>query len=112
MPSYKELRTQIRRLEAEAELQRRKELKSLIADIKSKIVAHGLTATDLGFGGKAKAGGNKDVGKKKNTNKGRKLPAKYRDPDSGATWAGVGRPPTWLATAEKAGKRRESFAVK
>ena len=112
MASYKEIRAQIRRLEAEAEVQRRKELKSLIADIKSKIVAHGITADDLGFGAKGRGSGDTRKAKKKNTNKGRKLPAKFRDPASGASWAGVGRPPTWLVAAEKAGKRRESFAVK
>lgn len=32
-------------------------------------------------------------------------PAKYRDPESGATWSGRGREPRWLA-----GKDREAFA--
>jgi len=33
-------------------------------------------------------------------------PAKYRDPESGATWSGRGREPSWLV-----GKDREAFAI-
>ena len=113
MASYKELRAQIRRLEAEAELQRRRELKTLIADIKSKIAAHGLTAADLGFSETAKEGINskKKATTKKNPIMGKSRRAKYRDPESGLTWAGVGHPPRWLVAAEKAGKKRQDFAV-
>lgn len=32
--------------------------------------------------------------------------AKYRDPDSGATWSGRGKPPAWIA-----GKDRQQFLV-
>ncbi|WP_322048073.1 H-NS histone family protein [Paraburkholderia sp. J67] len=32
--------------------------------------------------------------------------AKYRDPDSGATWSGRGKPPAWIA-----GKDRTQFVI-
>ena len=32
--------------------------------------------------------------------------AKYRDPASGATWSGRGKPPRWIA-----GQEREKFAI-
>ncbi|WP_155028121.1 H-NS family nucleoid-associated regulatory protein [Burkholderia pseudomallei] len=32
--------------------------------------------------------------------------ARYRDPETGATWSGFGRPPMWIA-----GKEREAFAI-
>nr|WP_275956764.1 H-NS histone family protein [Paraburkholderia fungorum] len=32
--------------------------------------------------------------------------AKYRDPDSGATWSGRGKPPSWIA-----GKGRTQFLI-
>ncbi|MFM0062925.1 H-NS histone family protein [Paraburkholderia aspalathi] len=32
--------------------------------------------------------------------------AKYRDPDSGATWSGRGKPPSWIA-----GKDRTQFLI-
>jgi DNA-binding protein H-NS len=37
--------------------------------------------------------------------------AKYRDPETGATWAGRGLKPRWLTAALKAGKSLESFAI-
>lgn len=37
---------------------------------------------------------------------------KYRDPKNPSlTWSGRGRPARWLAAYEKAGQKRESFAV-
>jgi DNA-binding protein H-NS len=33
--------------------------------------------------------------------------AKYRDPDSGKTWSGRGKPPAWIA-----GKDRDAFLIK
>ena len=34
------------------------------------------------------------------------VPAKYRNPESGVTWSGRGKPPTWIA-----GKDREQFVI-
>lgn len=36
----------------------------------------------------------------------KKVTAKYRDPDTGATWSGRGKPPQWIA-----GKDREPFVI-
>jgi DNA-binding protein H-NS len=36
---------------------------------------------------------------------------KYRDPETGATWAGRGLKPRWLTAAMKSGKSVESFAI-
>jgi DNA-binding protein H-NS len=36
---------------------------------------------------------------------------KYRDPESGATWAGRGLKPRWLTAAMKSGKSLEHFAI-
>jgi DNA-binding protein H-NS len=36
---------------------------------------------------------------------------KYRDPETGATWAGRGLKPRWLTAAIKSGKSLESFSV-
>lgn len=35
----------------------------------------------------------------------------YREPETGDTWNGRGRPPEWLRRAEAAGKDREAFRV-
>jgi DNA-binding protein H-NS len=42
---------------------------------------------------------------------GRKAAAKFRDPDSGATWAGRGATPRWLRAYEAAGRSRDEFAT-
>ncbi|MFY3145775.1 H-NS family nucleoid-associated regulatory protein [Achromobacter xylosoxidans] len=34
---------------------------------------------------------------------------KYRNPDTGETWAGRGKPPRWLVEAEAAGSDRGQF---
>ena len=36
----------------------------------------------------------------------KKVAAKYRDPNTGATWSGRGKPPQWIA-----GKDRTPFAI-
>jgi DNA-binding protein H-NS len=47
-------------------------------------------------------------GKKKRRSK---LAPKYRDPVSGATWAGRGRQPRWILEAIQAGKRPDDFLI-
>jgi DNA-binding protein H-NS len=46
-----------------------------------------------------------------NPRKGKRVPVKYSD-GKGNKWSGRGRLPLWLAAAEKAGKKRETFLVK
>ena len=36
---------------------------------------------------------------------------KYRDPETGATWAGRGLKPRWLTAAMKSGKSLEAFPI-
>ena len=43
--------------------------------------------------------------------KGRKVPIKYRDVHSGATWSGRGLMPTWLRAAIEFGRTLEDFAA-
>ena len=38
-----------------------------------------------------------------------KVAAKYRHPDSGATWSGRGLPPKWLADQIASGKTKDQF---
>jgi DNA-binding protein H-NS len=45
--------------------------------------------------------------------KGKKLPARYRNPKNRKeTWAGRGHRPRWLVAALKGGKKLEAFAVR
>jgi DNA-binding protein H-NS len=40
-----------------------------------------------------------------------KVAPKYRDPETGATWAGRGLKPRWLTAGIKSGKSLEHFAI-
>ena len=39
------------------------------------------------------------------------VPPKYRNPETGATWSGRGKPPRWISDAESEGKTRDSFLI-
>ncbi|KHS09405.1 histone [Burkholderia multivorans] len=47
-----------------------------------------------------------EIADRRRTRRHKPVVAKYRDPESGATWSGRGKPPRWIA-----GKDRESFAI-
>ncbi len=101
MKTYQSVRAQIAKLEREAEALRRQELKSVIAQVREVIAQYGLTAADLGLGaGRGRAG----AGKARRAGTG---VAKYRDPATGQTWTGKGRPPAWIAGA----KDRDAFLI-
>jgi DNA-binding protein H-NS len=91
--SYKELQAQIAQLTSQAEEQRKSELGSAIEQIRTIVREFGLTESDLS---KLFKGGRtaRPVGK---------VPPKYADPATGATWSGRGLPPKWIAVAHKAG---------
>lgn len=41
----------------------------------------------------------------------RTVPAKFRHPDTGATWSGRGKAPRWITDAEAQGKPRDNFLI-
>jgi DNA-binding protein H-NS len=98
MVSYKDLREQIAKLEAEADAARQRELADVIADIRQKIVEYRLSAQDLGFAPRRRTAG---LGALKPP-----LPPKYQNPRTGQTWSGRGKPPKWIA-----GKNRDRFLI-
>lgn len=100
MTSYKDILSQIDELTRQAEAQRKKEIATVVVEIKQKMADYGITAEDLGFSSR----GRGRVAKAKGV-------AKYRDPASGRTWSGKGRKPNWLNEALKQGKQLQSFAI-
>lgn len=105
MKTYQAVRAEIAKLEKQAEALRRQELKTIIAQVRQVIADYGLTAADLGLGGARTVGGRKRA-----ATAGRRPSAgvaKYRDPKTGQTWTGHGRPPAWIAAA----KDRDSFLI-
>jgi DNA-binding protein H-NS len=102
MSSYKQLKAEIVRLEKQAEAARLQEKAGVIAAMRTTIAEFGITAKDLGLVGRAKAGAKK----------GSKAPpaAKYRNPQTGETWSGMGHAPKWMAGAVKRG-RKDDFLI-
>jgi len=39
------------------------------------------------------------------------VPPKYKNPETGATWSGRGKPPRWVSDAEAEGKSRDGFLI-
>jgi DNA-binding protein H-NS len=104
MATYLELKEQAEKLLQQAEDMRQQETQQAIDDIKAKMKAYGLTASDLGFGGGTRGPRAKKAAKTAS-------PVKYRGPN-GETWGGGrGRKPQWVVQALAKGKKIEDFAV-
>lgn len=101
MKKSEKIRQQIAELQQEAAEARKEEIKSAIQEIRTIMADNGITMADLDGRRSAKKSAS-----------GVKLPAKYRDPATGKTWAGVGRAPKWVSEAEAAGKSRDEFLIK
>ena len=95
MTTYKELQSQIEKLQKEAEHARKNEIAAAIAEIHTKMKEYGISPEDLGFG----AGGAKRKPVKAAR---RPVAPKYRNNATGETWSGRGKPPKWMAGRDKA----------
>lgn len=98
MQTYLALKQQIAELEKKADEARQAEVAQALAQVKELITLYGLSARDLGFSARPKGQRSSShvVG----------IP-KYRDPKTGRTWTGRGKPPTWIATK----KNRDEFLL-
>jgi DNA-binding protein H-NS len=85
--NYRMVKARLCALEAEAEALRRRELPDVVAAMRRTIRDYGITPEQL-FGPALS-----DL-------------VRYRDPDTGQTWNGMGRPPNWIR-----GKDRAPFRV-
>lgn len=96
MKSYKELQAEIKELQAQAEKARQAELANAIADVKAKIQEYGLTEADIFSSDKRakKAAGST-------------VKPKYRNPETGETWTGRGKPPKWIS-----GKNKDEYLIR
>lgn len=96
MSLYKELLAQREKLEKQIEETKAKEFATVVSEIKQKIADYGITAADLGMA---------RIKRTKSYQSMNVMP-KYRDPQTGATWSGRGKPPTWIA-----GKDRKQYLI-
>ena len=104
MKTYQAVRAEIAKLEKQAEELRRQELRTIIAQVRQVVADYGLSAADIGLAG----GRARTVARKAPARASRSAgAAKYRDPKSGQTWTGHGRPPAWIVGA----KDRDAFLI-
>jgi DNA-binding protein H-NS len=96
VPTYKELKAQMDDLTQQAELARRAEFHAVVEEIRAKVAEYGITERDI-FGNR----------RGRPRKEARVVPAKYRDPKTGATWSGRGRAPNWLKDV----KNRDRFLI-
>jgi DNA-binding protein H-NS len=110
MKTYTEIQAEIARLEKQASAARKGEAAGVIERIKEAIAEYGLTAEDLGFSrGKAATKATaKRAAKASESEKPTTIGvAKYRDPATGKTWTGRGKPPDWI----KVVKNRDQLLI-
>ncbi len=92
---YKELLAQREALEQQIAAARKAELAEAVSKARQLVSEFGLTAADVFPKGR----GQSPV-------KGSSVAPKYRDPATGATWTGRGKPPTWIRDQD-----REKFKI-
>ncbi len=83
MATYLELKAQIANLQAQAEEARKQETAEAIGKIKVLMDQYGITIADLSANRRSSF--RRDP-----------VPPKYRDPLTGNTWTGRGKPPKWI----------------
>jgi DNA-binding protein H-NS len=76
---------------------------SFLDEVKARAATLGMSLADLvGLGGGKTTGGQKTAGP---------TGVKYRNPKTGETWSGRGRPARWITELEAKGQKRGKFAV-
>jgi DNA-binding protein H-NS len=118
--SLTQIEQQIAKLQREAQALRAKEVHGVVSRIRVAIEHYGLTERDL-FSGALKTRRRREgpahakearAGRGNGSSQRRTIPVKYRDPASGATWAGRGSKPRWLVAALAAGKSADDFLIR
>jgi len=100
MSNLKALLAQKAALEQQIETVAREERANAVAKVKALMAEYGLSISDLGTRGSAKAAVRTS-----------KVAAKFRNTATGDTWSGRGLRPNWLKAALASGKKLEDFAV-
>lgn len=102
MATLEQIQMRMKKLQAQAEALIAKRAQAAVDQIRELMLKHGLTTADIEARAKAKreakaAGRHLSNGTSKPAASAKgKLPPKYRDPKTGATWSGHARPPAWI----------------
>ena len=95
MSSYKELVKQREALEQQIQHARQQEMAGAVSQARALVAEFGLTAQDVFPSGRARS-----------ATSGSKVAPKYRNPATGQTWTGRGKPPRWIQD-----QNRDQFAI-
>jgi len=103
------IQREIARLKKRADALQAKRQAPVIAKIVRTMREFGITLDEIGaaFGKKTRT---KTASSKVTLAKRPAVP-KYRDPATGNTWTGRGKPPRWIADAERDGASRDQFLI-
>jgi DNA-binding protein H-NS len=102
MATLEQIQVRMKKLQVQAEALLAKRAQAAVDQIRELMIKHGLTTADIEARAKARrqakaAGHRLSNGAAKPAAKAKgKMPAKYRDPKTGATWSGHARPPAWI----------------
>jgi DNA-binding protein H-NS len=99
MATLENIQARIRKLQTQAETLIAERAQGALDQIRELMIKHGLTTEDIEQ--RAKARRERARAERLGLTKGAsaakgKLPPKYRDPKTGATWSGHARPPSWI----------------
>ncbi|MDR5783261.1 H-NS histone family protein [Caballeronia sp. LZ065] len=117
MATLKQIQARLRKLQERAESLISDRAQAVLDDIRAMMERHGLTTSDIErHRRKAKRAAKPNVAipapvkrheaVNRAAKKG-KLPAKYRNPETGETWSGWARPPAWIVNV----KDRSRFLI-
>lgn len=101
MKTYSDVKAAIDKLQARAEELRQSEKAGVISRIREAIAVYDITAAELGLAPNGSRGAGASSGK------GQMGVPKYRDPATGKTWTGRGKPPLWIVGV----KDRDAFLI-
>lgn len=102
---------EIEKLRKQAQALQHKKRKPVIQSIIRSMKEYEITPEEItaAFGKTPATRGR--VAKKSGTGSRGPVAAKYKNPETGATWTGRGKPPRWVVDAEDAGKSRADFLI-
>ncbi|HWT39147.1 MAG TPA: H-NS histone family protein [Paraburkholderia sp.] len=110
MATLEIIQARIKKLQTQAEALIAQGAQGALDQIRELMIRHGLTTEDIERRAKARRDarfGIKGGAKKAASATKGKLPPKYRDPKTGATWSGHARPPAWIKDV----KDRSKFLI-
>jgi DNA-binding protein H-NS len=103
MATLESIQARIKKLQSQAEVMVAKRAQGALNQIRELMIKHGLTTEDIEQRAKARRERERAERLGESTSKAKgttaakgKLPPKYRDPKTGATWSGHARPPAWI----------------